>query len=40
VVNTIDHGRIVADTENQVWYNRQNPLSLGLPAPVLALLHP
>jgi A/G-specific adenine glycosylase len=40
VVNTVDHSRTVADTDNQVWYNRENPLSLGLPAPVRALLHP
>ena len=40
VVNTVDRARIVADTDNQVWYNPENPLSLGMPAPVLALLHP
>jgi hypothetical protein len=40
VVNTIDRAHSVADTHNQVWYNRENPLSLGMPAPVLALLHP
>ena len=32
----------VADKQNQVWYNPQNPLSLGMPAPIKALLlnHP
>jgi A/G-specific adenine glycosylase len=40
VVNTIDRAHSVTDTHNQVWYNRENPLSLGMPAPVLALLHP
>ena len=30
----------VSASDNQIWYNPQNPLSLGMPAPVLALLHP
>jgi A/G-specific adenine glycosylase len=28
----------VADSQNQVWYNPQKPLSLGMPAPIKALL--
>jgi A/G-specific adenine glycosylase len=28
----------VAESPNQVWYNPQNPLSLGMPAPIKALL--
>jgi A/G-specific adenine glycosylase len=28
----------VAEQGNQVWYNPQNPLSLGMPAPIKALL--
>lgn len=28
----------LSEDKNQVWYNRQNPLSLGLPKPVKALL--
>jgi A/G-specific adenine glycosylase len=28
----------VAEGSNQVWYNPQNPLSLGMPAPIKALL--
>lgn len=28
----------VADVQNQVWYNPQKPLSLGMPAPIKALL--
>ena len=28
----------VADAQNQVWYNPQKPLSLGMPAPIKALL--
>lgn len=28
----------VAEESNQVWYNPQNPLSLGMPAPIKALL--
>jgi len=28
----------VAETDNQVWYNPQKPLSLGMPAPIKALL--
>ena len=28
----------VADVQNQVWYNPQKPLSLGLPAPIKVLL--
>jgi len=36
------NARHVADKQNQVWYNPQNPLSLGMPAPIKALLlnHP
>ncbi len=28
----------IAEDSNQVWYNPQNPLSLGMPAPIKALL--
>ena len=28
----------IAEESNQVWYNPQNPLSLGMPAPIKALL--
>jgi len=28
----------IAESSNQVWYNPQNPLSLGMPAPIKALL--
>ncbi len=31
-------GTRVAETDNQVWYNPQKPLSLGMPAPIKALL--
>jgi A/G-specific adenine glycosylase len=39
--NVADIGRSmpqVAESPNQVWYNIQNPLSLGMPAPIKALL--
>jgi len=29
---------LVTESSNQVWYNPQNPLSLGMPAPIKALL--
>jgi A/G-specific adenine glycosylase len=39
---SIDHSNAtasqVAEQGNQVWYNPQNPLSLGMPAPIKALL--
>lgn len=32
------HAQQIAESPNQVWYNPQNPLSLGMPAPIKALL--
>lgn len=40
VVNARDRSCGVAEGSHQVWYNPQNPLSLGMPAPIVALLHP
>jgi A/G-specific adenine glycosylase len=39
VLNAIDRSCAVAKGDNQVWYNPQNPLSLGMPAPIVALIH-
>ena len=36
--NTINAAKQIAEGSNQVWYNPQNPLSLGMPAPIKALL--
>ena len=40
VIEVKDCAKAVSAGNNQVWYNPQKPLSLGMPAPVLALLHP
>lgn len=40
VIDVEDCAKTVSACDNQVWYNPQKPLSLGMPAPVLALLHP
>ena len=39
-INALDHSCAVAEGDNQVWYNPQKPLSLGMPAPIVALIHP
>ena len=39
-VEAIDRNCAVAEGDNQLWYNPQNPLSLGMPAPIVALIHP
>lgn len=35
---SVSNASQVAEESNQVWYNPQNPLSLGMPAPIKALL--
>jgi len=40
LVQALDRGCTVAEGDNQLWYNPQNPLSLGMPAPIVALIHP
>jgi A/G-specific adenine glycosylase len=37
-VNALHDGSAVADGSNQVWYNPEKPLSLGMPAPIVALV--
>jgi A/G-specific adenine glycosylase len=40
LVQAADRSCAVAEGDNQLWYNPQNPLSLGMPAPIVALIHP
>ena len=40
LAQAIDRSCAVAEGDNQLWYNPQNPLSLGMPAPIVALIHP
>ena len=40
LVQAQDRDCTVAEGDNQLWYNPQNPLSLGMPAPIVALIHP
>ncbi len=40
LVQAVDRSCAVAEGDNQLWYNPQNPLSLGMPAPIVALIHP
>jgi A/G-specific adenine glycosylase len=37
-INASEDSSAVAEGRNQVWYNPQKPLSLGMPAPIKALL--
>ncbi|MDG1308091.1 MAG: NUDIX domain-containing protein, partial [Porticoccaceae bacterium] len=37
-VSASEDSSAVAEGRNQVWYNPQKPLSLGMPAPIKALL--